>query len=329
MISNPGDRLTPRVVARNQLANLPLGDASMRDAPVVKVTEGVEKTPAQFRSFNLSGMDIQNFCSRIELPLPFLLFVEDVEDTPCIVIGIVGPDNYNPDRPEEIVYGRRWRVERHLSYSEIYQTVVLACKTALEHEARERLVIKNTTPLNAHQDHEIMADILNNGVLPDPVNFSLSDIIIDGKPLDVRQYYTIGGNKSLLTIDFGYNADSNLPFLNGEMSVLVNEQGNVVDSIWNGMLESGTRWLHENIKLDGQAVFSKSINTGQRIAYSRLHRNNEILESEQIAIDYSRVMNEYIDTIRAPVIDSGPTNSPSLRTLESINPEHGFRPHVS
>lgn len=329
MISNPGDRLTPRVVARNQLANLPLGDASMRDAPVVKVTKGVEKTPAQFRSFNLSGMDIQNFCSRIELPLPFLLFVEDVEDTPCIVIGIVGPDNYNPDRPEEIVYGRRWRVERHLSYSEIYQTVVLACKTALEHEARERLVIKNTTPLNAHQDHEIMADILNNGVLPDPVNFSLSDIIIDGKPLDVRQYYTIGGNKSLLTIDFGYNADSNLPFLNGEMSVLVNEQGNVVDSIWNGMLESGTRWLHENIKLDGQAVFSKSINTGQRIAYSRLHRNNEILESEQIAIDYSRVMNEYIDTIRAPVIDSGPTNSPSLRTLESINPEHGFRPHVS
>ena len=329
MISNPGDRLTPRVVARNQLANLPLGDASMRDAPVVKVTEGVEKTPAQFRSFNLSGMDIQNFCSRIELPLPFLLFVEDVEDTPCIVIGIVGPDNYNPDRPEEIVYGRRWRVERHLSYSEIYQTVVLACKTALEHEARERLVIKNTTPLNAHQDHEIMADILNNGVLPDPVNFSLSDIIIDGKPLDVMEYLTIGGNKSLLTIDFGYNADSNLPFLRGEMSVLVNEQRNVVDSIWNGMLESGTRWLHENIKLDGQAVFSKSINTGQRIAYSRLHRNNEILESEQTAIDYSRVMNEYIDTIRAPVIDAGPTNSPSLRTLESINPEHGFRPHVS
>jgi len=329
VISNPGDRLTPRVVAKNQLANLPLGDASMRDAPVVKVTEGVEKTPAQFRSFNLSGMDIQNFCSRIELPLPFLLFVEDVEDTPCIVIGIVGPDNYNPDRPEEIVYGRRWRVERHLSYSEIYQTVVLACKTALEHEARERLVIKNTTPLNAHQDHEIMADILNNGVLPDPVNFSLSDIIIDGKPLDVMQYLTIGGNKSLLTIDFGYNADSNLPFLQGEMSVLVNEQRNVVDSIWNGMLESGTRWLHENIKLDGQAVFSKSINTGQRIAYSRLHRNNEILESEQIAIDYSRVMNEYIDTIRAPVIDAGPTNSPSLRTLESINPEHGFRPHVS
>ena len=147
MISNHGDRISPRVVASNELAKLPLGDASMRDAPVVKITNGVEKTPAQFRSFNLSGMDIQNFCSRIELPLPFLLFIEDVEETPCIVIGIVGPDNYNQDRPEEIVYGRRWRVERHLSYSEIYQTVVLACKTALEHEARERLVIKNTTCL--------------------------------------------------------------------------------------------------------------------------------------------------------------------------------------
>ena len=329
MISNHGDRHSPRVVARNELAKLPLGDASMRDAPVVKITEGVEKTPAQFRSFNLSGMDIQNFCSRIELPLPFLLFVEDVGETPCIVIGIVGPDNYNPDRPEEIVYGRRWRVERHLSYSEIYQTVVLACKTALEHEARERLVIKNTTPLNAHQDHEIMADILNNGVLPDPVNFRLSDIIIDGKPLDVKQFHSIGNNKSLLTVDFGYNAKSNLPFLQGEMSILIQDQTDVVDSLWNAMLESGTTWLHENIKLDGQAVFSKSISTGQRIAYSRLHRNNGILESEQIAIDYSRVMNEYIDTIRAPVIEAGPTNSPSMKTLESTNPEHGFRPHMN
>ena len=174
-----------------------------------------------------------------------------------------------------------------------------------------------------------MADILNNGILPDPVNFSLSDIIIDGKPLDVKQFYSVGSNKSLLTVDFGNNADSNLPFLQGEMSVLVHDHKDVVDSLWNGMLESGTRWLHENIKLDGQAVFSKSINTGQRIAYSRLHRNNVILGSEQIAIDYSRVMNEYIDTIRAPVIDAGPTNSPSLKILDSINPEYGFRPHVS
>ena len=174
-----------------------------------------------------------------------------------------------------------------------------------------------------------MADILNNGILPDPVNFRLSDIIIDGKPLDVKQFYSVGKNKSLLTVDFGYNAESNLPFLQGEMSVLVQDQTDVVDSLWNGMLESGTTWLHENIKLDGQAVFSKSISTGQRIAYSRLHRNNGILESEQIAIDYSRVMNEHIDTIRAPVIEAGPTNSPSMKTLESINPEHGFRPHVN
>ena len=89
MISNHGDRLSPRVVARNELAKLPLGDASMRDAPVVKITEGVEKTPAQFRSFNLSGMDIQNFCSRIELPLPFLLFVEDVGDTHASSSGLL------------------------------------------------------------------------------------------------------------------------------------------------------------------------------------------------------------------------------------------------
>ena len=109
-------------------------------------------------------------------------------------------------------------------------------------------------------------------VLPDPANFRLSDIIIDGKPLDVKQFYSVGKNKSLLTVDFGYNAESNLPFLQGEMSVLVQDQTDVVDSLWNGMLESGTTWLHENIKLDGQAVFSKSISTGQRIAYSRLHK---------------------------------------------------------
>ena len=83
-----------------------------------------------------------------------------------------------------------------------------------------------------------MADILNNGVLPDPANFRLSDIIIDGKPLDVKQFYSVGKNKSLLTVDFGYNAESNLPFLQGEMSVLVQDQNDVVVSLWNGMLES-------------------------------------------------------------------------------------------
>ena len=29
----------------------------------------------------------------------------------CIVIGVVGPDNYCAERDCEIVYGRRWRVE--------------------------------------------------------------------------------------------------------------------------------------------------------------------------------------------------------------------------
>ena len=39
-------------------------------------------------------------------------------------------------------------------------------------------------------------------------------------------------------------------------------------------------------------------------------------------------MNEYIDTIRAPEINPGPTNTRSMDTLERINPEHGFRPHL-
>ena len=329
MITNRKASLSRRKEASNHLAELPHGDASLHRAPVIKISNDIEKTPAQFRSFHLSGMDIQNFCSRIDLPLPFLLFVEDTGDTPCIVIGIVGPDNYNRDRPDEIVYGRRWRVERHLSYSEVLQTIVLACKTAVEHEARERIVLKNTTPLNAHQDHEIMADILNNGIMPEAVKFDLQDLIIDNRPIKITRLESIDDSHKILTIDFTNNAASNLPFLSGNMSVLLTDGIEPVNAIWNGILERGCSWIHESIKLDGQAVFTKSINIGQRIAYSRLHRNDTILQAEKIAINYRQVMNEYIDTIRAPEINPGPTNSRSMDTLERINPEHGFRPHLA
>ena len=73
---------------------------------------------------------MQEFCSRIQLPEPLVLLVED-SDVPNIVIGILGPDNYQRHDELEIVYGRRWRIEPNLSHSELLQTVLLACKVAL------------------------------------------------------------------------------------------------------------------------------------------------------------------------------------------------------
>ena len=179
--------------AKANLRSLPLGDARLPQAPVVSIRGAGTRAPAQFRSFNLTGADVQAFCARVDVPDPLLLFVEEDDGVPHIVIGVVGPDNYCTERDCEIVYGRRWRVEAYLSYSELLQTVLLACKTALEHELRERLSVGGTTPLNAHQDHELMADFLNAGVELPGHDVMLSAISINGNAIEVSACHTVEG----------------------------------------------------------------------------------------------------------------------------------------
>ena len=313
--------------AKANLRSLPLGDARLPQAPVVSIRGAGTRAPAQFRSFNLTGADVQAFCARVDVPDPLLLFVEEDDGVPHIVIGVVGPDNYCTERDCEIVYGRRWRVEAYLSYSELLQTVLLACKTALEHELRERLSVGGTTPLNAHQDHELMADFLNAGVELPGHDVMLSAISINGNAIEVSACHTVEGVGQILCMDLG-EADPSLPFISGSLKAVMLEDDQPLEAVWDALLRRSHRWLHERLLLDGQPVFSPDLTVGQRMAFSRLHRNDGRLGSHTTAIEGRNSMNHDIDTVRAPVLREGPCNTPSLGRLKAMNPEHGVWPHI-
>ena len=326
VIANNAPTATLRQAKAN-LRSLPSGDAQLPMAPVINIRGAGIRTPAQFRSFNLTGDDVQNFCSRVSLPEPLLLFVEEDDGVSHLVIGVVGPDNYCAERDCEIVYGRRWRVEAHLSYSELLQTILLACKTALEHELRERLSVDGTTPLNAHQDHELMADFLNAGVEIPGQDVVLSSIAINGNAINVNACHAVEGVGRILCLELG-EADPSLPFISGSLKAMMLEDGQPLEAVWDALLRRSHRWLHERLLLDGQPVFSPDLTVGQRMAFSRLHRNDVRLGSHQTAIEGRTGMNLDIDTVRAPTLQHGACNTPSLERLRRLNPQHGVWPHV-
>ena len=321
-------RVTPLRRAENHLANLPKGDAALPGSPVITIKGDIKRTPAQFRSFNLTERDIQRFCARIDLPDPLLLFIEDIDGLPHIVLGVVGPDNYQPERSEEIVYGRRWRVERHLSYSEILQTVLLAGKTALEHELRERIGVDGTTPFNAHQDNELMADVLNNGVVLEAPHVPLNSVTLNGRPLNIQRCHTVQGVGDVVCIDLGTGNTGNMPFMTGQLQALVTDLRAPLEAVWDALLHKATQWLQANLLLDGQAVFSPSISVPNRVAFSKFHRNDVRLNASEDSVQQRGRMNADIDTVRAPVIRHGPCNTPNLERLVAMDPEHGVRPHL-
>ena len=326
VVSNPAS-FALLDMAKANLRALPPGDAQLPGSPTVKISGVYGRTPAQFRSYNLTEQDVQAFCARVSLPDPLLLFVEESEGVPHIVIGVVGPDNYCAERDCEIVYGRRWRVERHLSYSELLQTVLLACKTAVEHELRERLSVGGTTPLNAHQDHELMADLLNAGVQLPGDDVVLRAIAINGNPINIEACHAVEGVGRVLCMDLG-SGDPSLPFIAGSLKAMVLNDDQPIAAVWDALLRRSHRWLCEGLLLDGQPVFSPALTVGQRMAFSKLHRNDGRLGATEVAIQGRFRMNHDIDTVRAPVLQKGPCNTPSLERLNTMNPEHGVWPHI-
>jgi len=101
-----------------------------------------------------------------------------------------------------------------------------------------------------------------------------------------------------------------------------------LEAVWDALLHKATTWLHANLLLDGQAVFSPSITVPQRVAFSKFHRNDARLNASADAVERRGRMNADIDTVRAPLIHHGPCNTPNLGRLVIMDPEHGVRPHL-
>lgn len=79
------------------------------------------------------------------------------------IVCLNGVDN-ETGKPKEWV-GRKWRLSRHMTNSEVVQTAFKAILTALEHEARELFRYRGVPVLHGHYDLEQMATLMQNNVL--------------------------------------------------------------------------------------------------------------------------------------------------------------------
>ena len=172
-----------------------------------------------------------------------------------------------------------------------------------------------------------MADFLNAGVEIPGQDVVLSSIAINGKAINVNACHAVEGVGRILCLELG-EADPSLPFISGSLKAMMLEDGQPLEAVWDALLRRSHRWLHERLLLDGQPVFSPDLTVGQRMAFSRLHRNDGRLGSHKTAIEGRTSMNLDIDTVRAPTLQHGACNTPSLERLKTLNPQHGVWPHV-
>lgn len=76
------------------------------------------------------------------------LYLQIAATTPCNVTG--EPLHWK---------GRKWRLSRHMTKSEVVQTAFKAVLTAIEHEAREQFTYRGQSIFDPHYDVDLLVDL--------------------------------------------------------------------------------------------------------------------------------------------------------------------------
>lgn len=100
---------------------------------------------------------------RIEYPGFSFKIVQNKQEIFLQVVCLNGVNNETGE-PESWT-GRKWRLSRHMTNSEVVQTAFKAILTALEHEARELFRYRGVPVLHGHFDMEQIATLMQNKLL--------------------------------------------------------------------------------------------------------------------------------------------------------------------
>lgn len=135
-------------------------------APFVELANGNKVVPQHYLQFTQSLGSVQEIIHDIDTLALTPIFAAQDEQGLYIQVGLIGRENYArgaTTRPQKLVYGRKWRIDRDTPTSEIIQTAFLAVKKAREHEMRELLTLQiahtgqHSAPFSTHQDLPVMA----------------------------------------------------------------------------------------------------------------------------------------------------------------------------
>jgi hypothetical protein len=324
------------IEAKDYLFSLPAGETPMPGAPTV-VVDGTKVTPSQYKLYNQTVDAVQEVVSKITYKPNVKVFVSSdggkQDEGVYLQVGIVGIDNYpytGKDMPEKIVYGRKWRVEKLLPTSELIQTVMLAIKSAEEHEMRERVVINGYTPLNNHLDLPLLKDYLKaNPPQPElPVkDIAAAQEVFDGVhvagcKLEVMEYEKRRTGKTVVDIELKPDPKyehTEKEFV-GKQYTLVSDgdtSSQLLYALMDTVLHESNRNIEETFQYDGFARFSRDITVPQLRDFNKFSRNVRNFVFQPGFKDVAGAMNRAIDAERPPIYMPGPANDPIIKDIDS------------
>ncbi|NVK54213.1 MAG: hypothetical protein HWE26_01250 [Alteromonadaceae bacterium] len=322
------------------------GEQPLQNAPVVRLDNGAVCIPQHYLTYAHTQQTLEQIILDCDFDDDYLIMAAENTQGLYVQVGIIGYDTYKPrtaQTEKKIVYGRRWRIERHFPTSELIQTIFLAIKKAREHEVRERfkLCINNrwSAPFSTHQDLPLIAaqaaQLITNKQRDNIETFSqacellLQRIKFDHCSVIIIniEYRTTG--QVLVDLTLSTSPASELPECQDACFTLVlagPDTNELLFALMEKLIERSDRFVDENFYYRKVNRFSRDLSV-HKIAQLSL-QTRQPLTGKKAAQFYTQLKqhNACIDAARAPKIDTRKLARHLQQKLPSPDSLEGFLP---
>ncbi|MDC8829786.1 hypothetical protein [Alteromonas gilva] len=325
------------------------GEQPLKNAPVVRLDNGAVCIPQHYLAYAHNRQTLEQIILDCDFDDDYLIMAAEDAQGLYIQIGIIGYDTYKPrtaQSEKKIVYGRRWRVERHFPTSELIQTIFLAIKKAREHEVRERFKLcitgRHSSPFSTHQDLPLIASQavrLGTGQHHDSTDSFrcaserlLQQIRFDHSAVNMVNIETRRSGQILIDLTLTASAQTELPESHDASFTLIlttPSTNELLFALMEKLIERSDRYVDEHFCYRQVNRFSRDMSV-QKLAGLSLQTRQQ-LKGKKAAQFYMQLEqhNACIDAARAPHIDTQKLAWHLQQKLPPINTLAGFPPKFS
>lgn len=320
-------------------------------SPPTTSLNGENCVPQHYLQYHHTLETVESLILQMQFDQHYPIFAAEDHTGIYIQVGIVGVDNYLPKSKQtaKIVYGRKWRVEPNLPTSEIIQTVLLALKTAREHELRELFKYKITsedsgqerltTPFNNHQDLPLLVKSYHSASMtqaktgPDVwsiMQSQLARVQYDGVEFYLHHSQRLSAGNYLVEVELLPTGDVTLPELTSRQFLSFTIEylsvNHLLYELMAQLLILSNRYVEENFKFQGVARFSRQFDVEGiaklSVATRQLHKSMEHSEFEHQWLQ----SNYETDLTRVPNLRKSKLHKKLMQQFEQLGPLSGALP---
>ncbi|MEJ2795701.1 hypothetical protein WAE56_20045 [Iodobacter sp. LRB] len=317
-------------------------------APSVILSNGRPHVPQHYVQYRHSITSVAQLISEIEFDTHTPLFAAEDAGGMYLQVGLIGRENYDRShtiRPQKLVYGRKWRIDRDTPSSEIIQTAFLAIKKAREHELRELLTFRKaagqvSAPFSSHQDLALMAQ--NPELVHAPKTVETAEALrscllqwqFAQRPIEVLHIEQRHNQTILLDIRLGEpplarKIEADFPEFDGlELTLLLQNSSasELLYALMDALIAHSDHWVARHFTYQGLHRFSRKLDpqriAGLSISTRPYQRDMQNKPFEAIF----RLSNYAVDAGRAPDLGSGPLADKNRQLISRFEPLAGHLP---